>query len=76
LDELGATTTLRPALEAVAHLPAIVIERESQSKVRHGQPIPSTADADGPVALVAEDELLAVAELRDGVLKPKVVLKG
>ncbi len=76
LEELGATTALRPALEAVAHLPAIVIERELQAKVRHGQSIPSTADADGPVALVAEDELLAVAESRDGVLKPKVVLRG
>jgi len=76
LEELGATTALRPALEAVAHLPVIVIERESQVKVRHGQSIPSTADADGPVALVAEDELLAVAESRDGVLKPKVVLEG
>ncbi|UCD24600.1 MAG: tRNA pseudouridine(55) synthase TruB [Gemmatimonadota bacterium] len=76
LDTVGAATTLRPALEAVSHLPAIEIEPDVQQKVWHGQPIPWSGSVVGPVALVADDRLLAVAEPKDGVLKPKVVLTG
>ena len=76
LDTVGAATTLRPALEAVSHLPAIEIEPDVQQKVWHGQPIPWSGSVVGPVALVADNRLLAVAEPDNGVLKPKVVLAG
>ncbi len=44
--------------------------------VAHGRPVPVTSTAGDPVALVAGDELVAIAERQGAVFKPKVVLEG
>lgn len=70
----GSAAALRAPLEAIPHLPRIGLDREAREKVAHGQPLPVPALADGHVALVHDDVLIAVAEQREGVLKPRVVL--
>ena len=62
-----------PAREAVRHLPIRVLNADEAVAVRHGRAVPD-GDGDGPVALLADGTLLAVA-LREGhVLRPTVVL--
>ncbi len=63
-------------LEALRHLPRVVVEGESLQVVRHGGgvPAPEGAEPQGPVALASpEGELLAIAELRGGILQPRKV---
>ncbi len=72
----AATVDLRPPLEAVSHLPRIPVDGEARSHVAHGRPIEHAASEPGPVAVVADDELIAIAEPLDGLLKPTVVLVG
>jgi tRNA pseudouridine55 synthase len=69
---LGAA--LRPLGELVAHLPRLDLGPEDAALVRHGRRIEAPAVLEGPVALAAEGELLAVAEYRDGRYAPAVVL--
>jgi hypothetical protein len=63
--------------EAVEHLPRLSIDDpEVRKKIIHGQPLPAT-DFSGPVvALVEGDRLLAIAEKRDTIFKPRVVMEG
>jgi tRNA pseudouridine55 synthase len=76
LDELVSDATLKPPLEAVAHLTSIALEPEQAERVSHGQAISGPAEIAGPVALLDQGGLLAIAELSGGLLKPKVVLTG
>lgn len=64
---------LRPPAEAVAHLPHIVLDAPSKEHVVHGRPITAPPDVRGPVALLADGRLAAIAEVQDGTLKPRVV---
>lgn len=72
------TAPLRPLREAVAHLPQLGLDADARGRVIHGRPVPAPPElrGRGPVALVADGELLAVAEPQDGVLAPRVVLAG
>lgn len=65
---------LRPVREAVAHLPVIEANGDLAESMRHGRPVPAPDGPDGPVAVLAADRLLAVAERRGGRLEPTVVL--
>ncbi len=65
---------LRPLGEAVAHLPRLDLAAEAAEMVRHGRKIAAEPALEGPVALAADGELLAVAECRDGLYAPSVVL--
>ena len=76
LDAIGPGTELNPPLQAVSHLPTVSVDEETRRKVQHGLPVPSTAASDGPVALVADTALVAVAEAGQGWLRPRVVLEG
>jgi tRNA pseudouridine55 synthase len=77
LDQVVAgSADLRPAREAVAHLRRMQIGESERVSVRHGRAIPSTACEPGPVALLAEGELVAVAESDGNVLRPSVVLES
>lgn len=67
---------LRPMDEIVAHLPRIEIGPEAAERLRHGAKIADERVVEGPVALAAAGELLAVAEYRDGLYAPAVVLVG
>ena len=70
------TATLLPMTAAVRALPAIVIDEDTRQRVRHGQAIPGAAGEPGPVALVADGALVAVAVGAAGQLEPRVVLEG
>jgi tRNA pseudouridine55 synthase len=62
-------------LAGLAHLPARPLSAEEAAAVRHGRPVAGPAAAEGPVALVAEDRLVAVAHPDgEGALRPAVVL--
>ena len=63
--------------EAVAHMPQVLIESEDvRRKVVHGQPIPAVQGDENFVALIADRELVAIAERKDDMFKPRVVLEG
>jgi tRNA pseudouridine55 synthase len=70
----GAPLPLRPMAEAVAHLPALQVGPEAAEAVVHGRKIEAPARLDGPVAVYGAGELLAVAEWREGLYAPLVVL--
>ena len=62
-------------LAGLAHLPARPLSVEETAAVRHGRPVAGPAAAEGPVALVAEARLVAVAPPDgEGALRPAVVL--
>ena len=65
---------LRPLREAVAHLPAVEVDADTATRVRHGGRIEAGAVHQSPVAVTSSGELLAVAEYRDGRYAPLVVL--
>jgi len=71
-----AASGLRPSSEAVRHLQPVQIDESARAQVRRGRAISAPADASGVVALLAGDDLVAVAEADGVVLKPSVVLDG
>lgn len=76
LDALSADHTPHSPAVAVAHLDRVSLAAADAESVRHGRPVAGEPAGDGPVALFADDALLAVAEWRDGLLRPRVVLSG
>ena len=68
---------VQPALAAVPHLKRRGLVPDDAQAVAHGRPIGrAEQDADGPVALLADDALLAVGMPRDDRVYPRVVLVG
>jgi tRNA pseudouridine55 synthase len=70
---------LRPAREAVRHLPLVTVGADGRVRLKHGRSVPAPDDlGPGPVALVSEmnGELLAVGEASHGEARPRVVLQG
>ena len=65
-----------PSLVAVSHLPKVEIDESARERVVRGRPAEAPAKFILPVALIAGDELIAVAESRGGLLLPRVVLAG
>ena len=67
---------LIPLAEALSFLPERVLDPEEERLVRHGRPLERAgAEPDGrDVRLTAGGELVAVAEPRDGRLKPVTVI--
>ena len=59
---------------ALAFLPERPLGEEEAAKVAHGVRV--EGDAEGPVRLTRGDELIAIAEPRDGELQPVVVFAG
>src|SRR5258706_10049309 len=77
LEDLNAgRAAVRPNREAVAHLAQIQIGDPERSFVRQGRAIQSVSAATGSIALLAGDELVAVAESDGAMLHPSVVLEG
>lgn len=56
----------------VAHMPRREVDKKERDAVVHGRPI--TGDSDRLTAVFAGDQLIAVAESVDGLLKPRVVV--
>jgi tRNA pseudouridine55 synthase len=76
LDAVGPDSGVDP-MRVVAHMPCVELDARAAAAVRHGRPVAAAvAGADGPAALLADGALLAVAEPRDGLLRPRVVLAG
>jgi len=83
LDDAEAVARARIGpLEALAHLPELAIDDAAARRLAHGQMlrvadavagVPATTVAGGPVALSRKGELVAVAEVVDGVLRPRKV---
>jgi len=63
----------RPMREAIAHLPGVMLHAEDARRFVHGQKL-KVAAARTPVAVFSGGELLGVADVEDGILKPDVVL--
>jgi tRNA pseudouridine55 synthase len=64
---------LLPLAEALRFMPGRELEAAEAEAVRHGRPLPGEPEEAGPVRLVREGELLAIAEPRAGALRPVVV---
>ncbi|MBI4419282.1 MAG: tRNA pseudouridine(55) synthase TruB [Gemmatimonadetes bacterium] len=73
-SRLGDPGIMLPLRAAVAHLAPVQIDPGRRTDVRHGRAIPAPAPASGAVALLAGEELVAVAEAHGGLLRPSVVL--
>jgi tRNA pseudouridine55 synthase len=63
-----------PLNAALAFLPERPLGRPEAEKVAHGVRV--SGEAEGPIRLTRGDELLAIAEPRDGELQPVVVFAG
>lgn len=70
-DEVGPEGGLEPA-DALAHLPRRQLSAEEAGAVGHGRPVAGAQP--GPVALVREGRLVAVARGDGELLRPAVVL--
>lgn len=69
----GQVTGRLSMLELVPHLPKQLLDDVALAHVRHGRRVPTT-ETKGPIALVHAGELIAIAEVDDGLLQPTVVL--
>ena len=57
---------------ALAFMPAVRLAPDAARAAGHGRPVPDPGAAEGPVLLLDGDGPVAVAEPRDGALKPTV----
>lgn len=74
LDRITAEA-LRPAAEILRHLPALELDAEARAAVVHGRAVAGGAEREaGEVVLLDGAELVAVARVENGWLKPTVVL--
>lgn len=74
LDRITAEA-LRPAAEILRHLPALELDAEARAAVVHGRAVAGAAEREaGEVVLLDGAELVAVARVENGWLKPTVVL--
>jgi tRNA pseudouridine55 synthase len=77
LDDLArGAARVRPPREAVPHLTPVQIDEAQRAFVRQGRAIPAPSSDQGPVALLAGEILVAVAESDGAVLTPSVVLES
>jgi tRNA pseudouridine55 synthase len=75
LEDLAADAgRLRPSREAVRHLPTVEADDAAVESLRHGRAISTPEGAEGPVAVLAGDDLVAIAERHGAHLRPRVVL--
>ena len=64
---------LVPLAEALAFLPGRALSEAEAQAVRHGRRVPGVVDGGGPLRLMGGEELIAIAESRDGEIQPVVV---
>jgi tRNA pseudouridine55 synthase len=80
LDRLDAATAgaaMLPPAAAIAHLPRVTLPAAAARRVMHGQRLamaPESATA-AAIAIFLNDELIAVGEIDNGVLRPRKVLR-
>lgn len=66
--------SVRPVRAVLRHLPVWELDETARIAVSHGRAVPSDQAADGDVALVRGDELIAIGRAADGWIRPSVVL--
>lgn len=74
LEQAGLAALIRPAAEAVAHLPRIDLSADDGRRFRFGQKLERAAAAEPFAAVFEGERLLGVAEMKDGLLCPAVGL--
>jgi tRNA pseudouridine55 synthase len=76
LPAAGEEERIRPPGELLGHLPAVELDPDEARRVRNGIRIPEPAGiaSVGPIRLLANGELVAVARSQDGLLRTEVVL--
>ncbi len=62
-----------PPAEALAFMPAVELDADRAGRASHGMKLEAHQHAEGPVRLMYEGRLIAVAEARDRLLAPVVV---
>lgn len=67
---------LRSMSEAVTYLPAVILPADEAKRFCLGQKIPVTSIEGEHIAVFDAGDLIGVAELKDSVLHPDVVLSG
>ena len=70
-DRLGL---LRPAAILVAEMARLVVSEAEGRRFGQGQALPAPASADGEYAVFAGDRLLGVADVADGLARPRRVI--
>jgi tRNA pseudouridine55 synthase len=80
LDQLGPSAVLPPRA-VLRDLPAVDLEEASLQAVTHGRPVVDSGEggkrgSGEAVALLSGDDLVAIARVENGWLKPAVVLVG
>ena len=74
LPEAAVDAAWIPPGRALDHLPKIELDAEEVLRIRHGGRVPTSGDLPGgPIVLLRQGELIAVAEGNDGVLHPRKV---
>ncbi len=74
-DVRQGRATLMPPAAALAHLPCATVHLDAVQRLVRGQPIEATRpELAGPVVLLCEEQLVAVAQRRAGRWHPEVVL--
>ena len=76
LPDAGEGERIRPPGELVAHLPALELGPDDVRRVRNGIRIPAPADAptEGPMRVLGDGGLVAIAGSQEGLLRTEVVL--
>jgi tRNA pseudouridine55 synthase len=76
--EQASGEELIPLERALAFLPERALDPDEARRARHGQAVSGTGDVgpEGPIRLTVDGELVALAEPRDGALKPVTVLSA
>lgn len=72
--EPGTVAWLPPAAAAAA-LPQRHLEPAELDAVRHGRAVPAAVGETGPVALLADGELIAIGDVADLSIRPRIVLE-
>jgi tRNA pseudouridine55 synthase len=62
--------------EALSFMPAVGLDADAALQAEHGVAVGEAGGSDGPVLLVDEQGAIAIAEPRDGALKPVVGFRG
>ena len=64
---------IRP-LDALRHIPRVDVDAVTVDRLRHGQRVPIEQPVEeGTVAVASDNELIAIATMKDGVLHPRKV---
>ncbi len=74
-DVRQGRATLLPPVAALRHLASVTVDQSGRQRLLRGQPIEAALpDAAGPLAVVCDDQLVAVVQPRGGRWHPEVVL--